>query len=311
MSPAELRVLQAALRTRIVEPGALADALGLSVAEVRDALDRLTADGFVVRDADGRPALPPPQLPLIDAALARVHAQLEALAAVRLHLTTMPARLRHWEGAQNADDEVRMELRHGPDAVVDVWLRLCERGGAVDAFGCFPDPAPLARVVAQAGARSSESSRIRVIVGRGETDAGARDALAELEGRGVEVRALERPPGWFAGEGADRSAFPTAWGVRWPSTVRLVPHAVASQSLRSFFDELWRRAVPLEEAEVGLTEADWAPVLRLLERGLSDAEVARELGLSERTVRRRVEEAMVELGAADRFALGRAWAAVR
>jgi hypothetical protein len=33
--------------------------------------------------------------------------------------------------------------------------------------------------------------------------------------------------------------------------------------------------------------------------------------MSERTVRRRTEEAMLDLGAVDRFTLGRAWAARR
>jgi DNA-binding NarL/FixJ family response regulator len=45
-----------------------------------------------------------------------------------------------------------------------------------------------------------------------------------------------------------------------------------------------------------------------MEQGLSDGAIADALGLSLRTVRRRVSEASEELGADSRFALGVAWA---
>jgi len=49
-------------------------------------------------------------------------------------------------------------------------------------------------------------------------------------------------------------------------------------------------------------------VLHLLERGLSDAAIAQSLGISPRTVHRRIAEAMDALDAHSRFELGAAWA---
>lgn len=45
-------------------------------------------------------------------------------------------------------------------------------------------------------------------------------------------------------------------------------------------------------------------VLRLLYLGLDDATVARRLGVSHRTVQRRVQRIMTDLGVSGRFALG-------
>ncbi|WP_346345421.1 helix-turn-helix transcriptional regulator [Streptomyces sp. SID5643] len=45
-------------------------------------------------------------------------------------------------------------------------------------------------------------------------------------------------------------------------------------------------------------------MLRLLYQGLDDATVARRLGVSHRTVQRRVQRIMADLGVSGRFALG-------
>ena len=49
-------------------------------------------------------------------------------------------------------------------------------------------------------------------------------------------------------------------------------------------------------------------VLRLMAQGLGDASIAEALGMSVRSVRRRVAEAIAESGAGSRFALGVEWA---
>lgn len=303
----DVPVLQAALRTRILEPARLAEIVRMPVADVRETLDRLAADGLVVRTADGHPALPPPQRAIVAAALAELGTGLTALEDARDALATLPGRLRDWAGAHGGDRaEVPMELSHGPDAIVDAWWRLREHAGPVDAFGCFSGPG-LVRLASESGAVAAPpGSRIRILVERAGLDATTESAAAALSGQGAELRTLEGTPGWFAGQGGDRSAFPTAWGVPWPMSVRVLRDPVASGSLRSFFDELWRRAIVLDGPP-----APWEAVLRLLAEGLDDAAVAEALGLSERTVRRRVDEAMLDLGATNRFTLARRWASRR
>lgn len=74
---------------------------------------------------------------------------------------------------------------------------------------------------------------------------------------------------------------------------------------RALFEELWQRAVAVPGLE---GESAQSPSRRLLlERlahGIKDEQIARELGLSLRTVRRRVAEVLDELGASSRFQAG-------
>lgn len=73
------------------------------------------------------------------------------------------------------------------------------------------------------------------------------------------------------------------------------------------FDMMWDRGRPLDERfrvnEHGLTEPALT-ILRLLRRGRTDEAIGRQLGLSERTVRRTVAEIMKRLNAESRFQAG-------
>jgi len=305
MRPADLPVLRAALRTRSLDAERLATAVGASPPEVRAALERLTNSGLLTDAGDGGADIVAPHRALVETALGELDAHLEALARVRNALESLPRRVQEEAGRDAAGGaRVPMELLHGADAVVDAWWRLDTLTRAVDVFASIPDPEVLARIADETrGTHAAPGSRIRVLTARRED---ARAPSAVLHEHGAEVRALERPAGWFAGEGGELSSFPTSWGVPWPRSVRMLRDPLAALSLRSLFDELWNRAVELDERP-----AEWEPVLRLLEQGMGDAEVAVALGVSERTVRRRVEEAMLDLGATTRFTLGRAWAARR
>ncbi len=76
---------------------------------------------------------------------------------------------------------------------------------------------------------------------------------------------------------------------------------------RALFEELWQRAVAVpgleEEPGAGPSSARQL-LLERLARGVKDEQIARELGLSLRTVRRRVAEVLEELGASSRFQAG-------
>lgn len=79
-------------------------------------------------------------------------------------------------------------------------------------------------------------------------------------------------------------------------------------ALRGYFELLWAAAVPVEGAAVKVTpEQD--QVLRLVLTGMTDAAIARHLGISERTVRRHVGGLQEALNANNRVTL--AAAAVR
>lgn len=131
----------------------------------------------------------------------------------------------------------------------------------------------------------------------------ASDAVRRRAELGERVRLLADVPGRLAvlGEAAIlREDLAGGSGrvlvVRQPALV-----AVA----RALFEELWQRAlaVPGLEDEVSQSSARQL-LLERLARGVKDEQIARELGLSLRTVRRRVAAVLDELGAASRFQAG-------
>ena len=72
----------------------------------------------------------------------------------------------------------------------------------------------------------------------------------------------------------------------------------------TLFDLAWEASYPLPSARAESAGDDDGPLLDLLARGLKDEAIARYLGWSLRTVRRRVARLMADLGARTRFQLG-------
>lgn len=70
--------------------------------------------------------------------------------------------------------------------------------------------------------------------------------------------------------------------------------------LTSYFESIWQHALPLNTQEVD----EATRVIALLGEGLKDESIARQLGISLRTVRRRIADFMDEIGAETRFQAG-------
>lgn len=82
----------------------------------------------------------------------------------------------------------------------------------------------------------------------------------------------------------------------------LIRAPVVVAALRMYFELLWGRAVPLEGNPAKLSH-DQDQVLRLVLTGMTDAAIARHLGISERTVRRHVSVLLERLQASNRVTL--------
>jgi len=87
---------------------------------------------------------------------------------------------------------------------------------------------------------------------------------------------------------------------------RLTRRASIVQALRELFELHWTSAIPWRAHVHGATE-----VLELLAEGWDDERIAATLGISGRTVSRRVAEAMHSSGARSRFELGMRYALSR
>ena len=97
------------------------------------------------------------------------------------------------------------------------------------------------------------------------------------------------------------------------SPALLVRSSPLLDALRLLYEQIWERAAPVsfgqsgdpdaEAADVGLP-SDGADLVRLLAAGLADKVIARELGISVRTLERRIAGLMGDLDARTRFQLG-------
>lgn len=98
----------------------------------------------------------------------------------------------------------------------------------------------------------------------------------------------------------DVSAFdPTGFGSA------LVGARAMVLALISLFEHLWTLGSPLQRADTGtVSEQRDQLILALLAAGAPDATIARQTGVSQRTVERRVRALMDQLGASTRFQAG-------
>ncbi len=84
----------------------------------------------------------------------------------------------------------------------------------------------------------------------------------------------------------------------------LVHPSTLLDALIRLFDSIWSLAVPISYLDDSSWTDEHQHLLQLLATGLTDASIARELGVSERTVQRRINRLHQLLGANTRFLLG-------
>ncbi|MEI7054856.1 helix-turn-helix transcriptional regulator [Nocardioides sp. CCNWLW239] len=119
---------------------------------------------------------------------------------------------------------------------------------------------------------------------------------------GEEIRILPRIATHLMVVGSTHAMFPDPLGPVEQPMVNVRQRGIV-EVVTSYFEELWRRALPAAELE-DLPSAERRLLLAELASGAQDEQIARRLGVSLRTVRRRVAELLEELGATSRFEAG-------
>lgn len=90
-------------------------------------------------------------------------------------------------------------------------------------------------------------------------------------------------------------------------TAVVVHHSPFLSGLTGIFESFWRMAVPItstETSEFSGPTSETKRLLTYLSAGLTDESIAREFGVSERTIARRISRLQETLGAQTRFQLG-------
>lgn len=122
---------------------------------------------------------------------------------------------------------------------------------------------------------------------------------------GENVRILASVPTRMAVFGDGAAVVPERWGSD-SGRVLVIREPVLVKVVRSLFETMWERALPVPgmDGQVHGRVSDRRLLLDQLAGGAKDEQIARALGLSLRTVRRRVADVLDELGVDSRFQAG-------
>ncbi|MEO3747367.1 helix-turn-helix domain-containing protein [Plantactinospora sp. B5E13] len=285
---------------------ALARRLDTGVDEVETALAELVRAGLVRRAGDRVDAAPPDLA--IDALLTQRVRELEEAR------TGLRDWLRQRRAAEPADQGVRMVV--GVAAIMETFEQFL-RGAQEEVLG-FECPPYAARINDNPTEREllGRGVRFRVVYDRRALDRdGASAHIGQFIAAGEQARVAVNVPGKLAV--ADRRMALLSFPGRSESTEpwALVVHgATWVEVLVALFGEVWDRATPLRLAPAStvLDDVDrWTVptatdrrILSLMMTGLPDKAVASQLGISVRTVQRRLRQLMDVTGSATRMQLG-------
>ncbi|MFE3036356.1 LuxR C-terminal-related transcriptional regulator [Streptomyces canus] len=275
---------------------------GASPARVREACNRLLSLGLLqppdsmggLRAVDPRVA--------IRALIRRRETESELLAATAEEMATA-----YEAGLLREEPSRLVEVASGEGAIA---ARLEEMYARAEHEVCLFDTPPY---LAPAGPQVDLQADLlsRGIVSRGIYSAtGLEDPKAlsrafRMVELGEQARVLPSVPLKLLVVDGCRALLPLTASAAGGYCAVVVWHSAVTEALQKLFELAWQQAAPLGQAvdDGGLSESE-RTLTRLLAAGMKDEAVARHLGVSLRTLRRRVSELQERLGAASRFQLG-------
>ncbi len=282
----------------------LASRLDIPVPRVRKALQKLLDVGLASRLAGKRNnyVAAPPEV-AVDALVTKRTQQLEQLrlSAHELALTVRSL-------LPPAESSELIQLVEGREAVLHHLARL-QLGAREEVLIIDSPPYLLGRPMVNAEELQALN---RGVVYRclydapGLADAGHLDQVMECIAAGERARSL--PSVRMKMIIADRSLalVPISFSAAETGTRILVHASPLLDALVLCFESLWAQATPIGTAQgspTAISDQD-RRLLSMLAGGLKDRAIARTLGVTERTVGRRVQELMAQLKASTRFQAG-------
>lgn len=303
--------LEAALLHRAGSLAELAEATGKPLDDSELLLEQLREQGFL-DVAEGAITYRRPDLTIADVArgiLDDVARGLDdTVSKMQATLGLLPRLLLAWEHGATQTHNLHVDVLDGPWAPADMWRLHSAHTAPRSCLVSLPDTGALfeAHSGCQSSlwaARAGRNLQIRVLVSA--ADAGQPTAQAHIQQAieaGVQVRMHHELPSFFWVTDRDTIGLPLDWGQAWPARIMATRSPTFATLLASMHTRLWAEAVPLSGQS-----HPWEPMLRLMSQGMTMETAARALGLTARTGRRRVAQAMAHFGATSQFTLGAAW----
>jgi len=235
-------------------------------------------------------------------ATARLRDRLDDLAVATAYLTAAASR----PGPGDVDDSQPLdgEQTQGGDPLSLLTALISQSTGDLmwlrpDAWR-IPRESSVARVVGSAIASGRRSRAIYPVRALQE----APDALRARAEEGEQVRVISDLATRMIVIGTTHAVLPEPLGERDSPRV-LVRQPSIVGALTILFELLWERAEPVPDLDQPVAGIQMRRhLLEQLAQGAKDEQIARSLGLSLRTVRRRIAEILIELGVDTRFQAG-------
>ena len=284
----------------------LAAMASLRIGELREHLGKLATEDLVEVRGDHVVAHPPQEAlaRLVNAEQRRVRSRGEQLEAVRRLLPSLSAD--HLASSAPVGHPVTIEVVEHTD--MPQVMRALSASSSGDLLWLRPDPWQLDPAIAiddwvvdllRLGRRSRAIYGVEVL-------RRAPHVLRVRAEAGEQVRILPQVPTRLAVMGGSAALIAERFDVRDDRRLVLRQHSLIA-ALTVMFEGLWERATPVP----GLSGQDpdsgadgQRMLLEQLAGGAKDEQIARALGTSVRTVRRRVATLLDQLGAESRFQAG-------
>lgn len=278
----------------------------------RQALEVLEAKGLVRRLAGSDPAyvVAPPEY-AIDVLIAE---QMNALQEARAKAVELAAQVRR--AAQPADPAELIEVVSGEGSARQLFRQVVSSAQQeIAVFDCPPYATATTDfdevLEAQLERVRADRLRLRTVFERSLLDDPAHvQRIMDGVASGEQARIARVP--------LKMAVIDRSWGMLpllhadglTPEAVVIVRRSVLLDSMLALFESVWDHAVevrpPTSEGppRTGVEEEELRQLAQLLAVGMTDIAIAHHLGVSERTVRRRVKDLMDELGVQARFQAG-------
>jgi hypothetical protein len=283
----------------------MTEVTGLTPAELEEVLERFAGLGLVRLDGEVVRAEPPAEVlgQLLAGETERMHRESEQIDALRNLLPTLITE--HLTASQMRGGAVDVHAVDGGDVAGLIRSLAPESSG--DLMWFRPDQwrLPVAaeidgvvRELVSSGRRSRAIYPARVL----EEAPNALRARAEA---GEQVRIVAVVPSRISIFGSTAALLSDRWGSNTGRRLVVREHSLVG-ALAALFEHVWERGMAVPGMDPGVDDPGGQRRLLLhqLARGAKDEHIARTLGVSLRTVRRRIAEIMEELDAESRFQAG-------
>jgi hypothetical protein len=305
LRPGDEQIYRSLLRVSGSTRDRATEATGLTLAELDEVLERFSGVGLVHVSGGVITTEPPAEVlgQIIAGESERLHHETQQIDALRDLLPTLVAE--HLRSSESHGEGVDIDAVHHVD-VTSLLRRLADESTG-DLMWFRPDQwrLPVTREVDEMVREQVASGRRSRAIYPARVLEEAPHVLRSRAEAGEQVRIVAVVSTRISIMGTTAAVISDRWGMNTGRRLLVREHSLVG-ALGSLFENIWERGMAVPGVDPGFqeTQGQRRLLLHQLTRGAKDEQIARTLGVSLRTVRRRIADIMDELGTDSRFQAG-------